>query len=86
VEFRTEAESTVKPPDPQFIAIHAAFSRVLYLSGAADYFDKVEDDAEQLGQLSTDGKSDLGLLLVDRLAHWSGTESTPGLSYVDIQA
>jgi len=28
-------------------SIHAAFSRVLYLSGAADYFDKVEDTAEQ---------------------------------------
>jgi len=26
--------------NPQFIKIHAAFSRVLYLSGAADYFDK----------------------------------------------
>jgi len=33
--------------NPQFIKIHAAFSRVLYLSGAADYFDKVEDTAEQ---------------------------------------
>ncbi|KAL9710801.1 hypothetical protein Ac2012v2_006338 [Leucoagaricus gongylophorus] len=69
VEFAAEAESMVKPPDPEIISIHAAFARVLSPSGAIDYFDKVEQSAEQLGGLSTDGTSDLGLLLTSRLAH-----------------
>jgi len=41
VEFRTEALL-------KFIRIHAAFARVLYLSGAGDHFDKVEDAIEEL--------------------------------------
>jgi len=41
---------------------------LVYLSGAADYFDKVEDAAGQLGLLSTDGKSDLGLLFIDHIS------------------
>ena len=73
VEFRTEHESGVNPPDPEFIKIHAAFARVLYKSGAGQYFNKVEYDAEELGELSTDGKSDLGLLLINRLANWFPT-------------
>ena len=81
VEFPAEAESMVKPPDPEIIRIHAAFARVLSLSGAIDYFDEVEWSAEQLGGLSTDGTSDLGLLLTSRLAHWA---KAPGLSYVDV--
>jgi len=52
----------VKPPDPQF-RIHATFVRVLYQSGAGDHFDKVEDAAEELRELSADGKSDSELLL-----------------------
>ena len=40
VEFPTDAESMVKPPNPEFI--RAAFARVLSLSCAIDYFDKVE--------------------------------------------
>lgn len=72
MEFQTEAESKVKPPDPQFIRIHTAFTHVLYLSGVADYLDKVRADAEQLGGLSTNDKSDLGLLLVNQLAPWFG--------------
>ena len=53
----------IKPPDPEIIRIHAAFARVLSLSGAIDYFDKVELSAEKLGELSTNGTSDLELLL-----------------------
>jgi len=52
----------VKPPDSEIIRIHAAFARVLNPSGAIDYFDKVEWSAKQLGELSTNDTSDLGLL------------------------
>ncbi|KAL9710065.1 hypothetical protein Ac2012v2_007127 [Leucoagaricus gongylophorus] len=40
VEFPAKAESMVKPPDPEIIRIHAAFARVLSLSGAIDYLMK----------------------------------------------
>jgi len=69
VKFPAEAESMVKPPDLEIISIHTAFARVLSPSGAIDYFDKVEWSAEQLEGLSTDGTSDLGLLLTSQLAH-----------------
>jgi len=81
VEFLASAESMVKPPDPEIIRIHAAFARVLSLSGAIDYFDKVELSAEQLGGLPTDGTSDLELLLTGQLAQWT---KAPGSSYVDV--
>ena len=81
VEFPAEAESMVKPPDPEIISIHAAFARVLSPSGAMDYFDKVEWSAKQLRELSSDSTSDLGLLLTSWLAYWA---KASGLSYVDV--
>ena len=81
VEFLASAKSMVKPPDPEIIRIHAAFAHVLSLSGVIDYFDKVELSTEQLGGLSTDGTSDLELLLTGRLAQWT---KAPGSSYVDV--
>ena len=75
----------MKPPDPQFIKAHTTFAHVLYESGAGQYFDKVEYDAVELGELSTDGKSDLALLLINRLANWFPTAKAHSLSYVDIE-
>lgn len=75
----------MKPPDSEFIKIHAAFACILYQSGAADYFDNVEYNIEELGVLSTDGKSGLGLLLIDRLANWFPTAKAHSLTYVDIE-
>ena len=85
VEFWTEHESGVKLPDPEFIKIHAAFAHVLYESGAGQYFTQVEYNAKELGELSADGKSDLALLLIDRLANWFPTAKAHSLSYVDIE-
>lgn len=46
VEFSPEAISGIEPPNPEFLAIHAAFAKVLHLSGAAEFADKVEREAE----------------------------------------
>ena len=81
VEFPAEAELMVKPPDPEIISIHAAFACVLSPSDAIDYFDKVEWSAKELGGLSTDGISDLELLLTGQLAHWA---KASGSLYVDV--
>ncbi|CAK5276762.1 unnamed protein product [Mycena citricolor] len=57
----------IDPPNPQLLEIHAAFSRVLNLCGAAEYFDGVEQDAESGMTLRMDGTTDLGSLLLCRL-------------------
>jgi len=52
-------------PDPDLIALHAACARVAYISGAAEYFDMLERDAEETTVLASDGSSAtllLGLL------------------------
>ena len=52
-------------PDADLIALHAACARVAYLSGAAEYFDMLERDAEDTTVLASDGSSAsllLGLL------------------------
>jgi hypothetical protein len=46
VEFPTLEESTVEPPNPAYLKVHAAFAKVLHLSGVAEYIERVERDAE----------------------------------------
>jgi hypothetical protein len=42
VEFPTREESSVEPPNPEYLNVHAAFAKVLHLCGAAEYMDSVE--------------------------------------------
>ncbi|KAF9531568.1 hypothetical protein CPB83DRAFT_833263 [Crepidotus variabilis] len=65
VEFATKPSAS--PPDPEFLRIHAAFAKVLHLSGAASYYEDVERSAREEGTLRLDGKTDFGLLLRSRL-------------------
>lgn len=51
-------------PDPEVLAVHAAFSRVFHASSVAEYIDKILDrDGDATRVLSWDGASDTGLLL-----------------------
>ena len=54
-----ESKGTPIPPLPNadLIALHAACARVAYMSGAAEYFDMEERDAEQTTVLASDGSS-----------------------------
>ncbi|KAJ3512886.1 hypothetical protein NLJ89_g3262 [Agrocybe chaxingu] len=63
-KFRTGTESTVAPPNPEFLKIHAAFAKVLNLCGAAEYIESVERDAEIYGALCPNGETDLSSLLM----------------------
>ncbi|KAF9028875.1 hypothetical protein BDZ89DRAFT_743398 [Hymenopellis radicata] len=47
VEFPTLDASGIDPPNPEYLRIHAAFAKVLHLSGAADVMDQVERDTER---------------------------------------
>jgi len=44
-------------PDPELIALHAACARVAHMSGAAEYLDILERDAEEMAVLASDGSS-----------------------------
>lgn len=68
VQFRTLAESGFHPPDPELIGIHAAFAKVLNLSGAAEYVEKLEMDAERNEALFLEKKIDIATSLQYKLA------------------
>lgn len=63
VEFTSKYEE-VPPPDPQLLALHATCARVAHMSSAAEFFDKLEWDAEETKVLASDGSS---ALLLDNL-------------------
>ena len=66
-EFRTREESSVEPPNPDYLKVHAAFAKVLHLCGAADYVEKVERDAEMEGTLRLNGETDFATYLQSKL-------------------
>lgn len=65
VRFRVHAGDEGTLPLPDTAAFHAACARALGLSGAADYMDLCDDEAEDLRVLAADGSS--GGLLLDKL-------------------
>lgn len=70
VEFPTREISGVEPPNPMFLAAHAAFAKVLHLSGAAAFMDKLERDAEEVS-LRMHQTNDFTMELSSRLAIWA---------------
>jgi hypothetical protein len=56
-ECVAEGNQIPELPDRDLIALHAACARVAYLSGAAEYFDMLERDAEETAVLASDGSS-----------------------------
>lgn len=59
--FLTDSR-TIDPPSPRHLAIHRAISRILHLSVAGDYIDKILRDMEDAGEqgVQADGSTDLG--------------------------
>ncbi len=62
VEFNTMSE--VDPPNPDFLRIHAAFAKVLHLSGAAGRFEWDDDERELDPHRTVDFAQDLSRRLV----------------------
>ncbi|KAH8977168.1 hypothetical protein EDB86DRAFT_3169705 [Lactarius hatsudake] len=67
VEFPTLEVSSVEPPNPNCLKIHAAFAKVLHLCGVAEYIESVEMDAETEGTLRLDGETDFGSYLRSKI-------------------
>jgi hypothetical protein len=54
----TSSNPTALPvPSPELLALHAACAKVAHLSGAGEYIDKLDRDAEELDVLACDGGS-----------------------------
>ncbi|KAH9046948.1 hypothetical protein EDB83DRAFT_2403959 [Lactarius deliciosus] len=67
VEFPTLEASSVEPPNPECLKIHAALAKVLHLCGAAEYIESVESDAETEGTLRLDGETDFASYLRSKI-------------------
>ncbi|KAH8995216.1 hypothetical protein EDB86DRAFT_2829534 [Lactarius hatsudake] len=70
VEFPTREESSVEPPNPDYLKVHAAFAKVLHLCGVAQYMESVDYEAEMEGTLRLNGETDFGSYLQSKLASW----------------
>ncbi|OAA62763.1 hypothetical protein SPI_04303 [Niveomyces insectorum RCEF 264] len=61
--------STIDPPLPRLFAVHAAVSRILHMTGAGYYCDKILRDTEELA-IKADGSTNLAALTALRLGGW----------------
>jgi hypothetical protein len=71
VEFPTREESSVEPPNPYYLKVHAAFANVLQLCEAVDYIWEIERGAEMEimgGTLRSNGETDFSSFLRSKLA------------------
>lgn len=57
---------TIDPPSARLLALHRAIAKILSLSGAGEYIDKLFRDLEETG-VQEDGSTDLGRLITFRL-------------------
>ncbi|KAJ7053913.1 hypothetical protein C8F01DRAFT_1165290 [Mycena amicta] len=69
VTFRNAGET---PPNPEFLRIHAAFAKVLHLSGAGIHLEDLQRDAERMEMLHLEGLADFGQALNSKLVLLSG--------------
>ncbi|KAF2967839.1 hypothetical protein GQX73_g5726 [Xylaria multiplex] len=58
-ELYLTPERKIEPPSSRLLAIHCAISRILYLSGAGEYIDKIYRDMEEHG-VQANGSTPLG--------------------------
>ncbi|KAH7886546.1 hypothetical protein F5I97DRAFT_1867971 [Phlebopus sp. FC_14] len=57
VTFTSPNPSILPYPSPQLLALHATCAKVAHFSGAAEYIDNFDSDADHLDVLATDGSS-----------------------------
>lgn len=58
VEFTSKSQKAPLP-DPFLLSLHATCARVAHMSGAAEFFDRLQWDAEETNVLASDGSSAL---------------------------
>jgi len=68
-------DPSLEYPDPRLLSLHAVCARVAHMSGAAEAFDKVDRDLEDVRVLALDGSS---AYLIDHLL--TPLEPIPGVA------
>jgi hypothetical protein len=68
--FLLTPDHTVDPPSPRLLAIHRAIARILNLSGAGGYIDRILRDLEEV-EIKEDGSTELAPVLSLKLGGWS---------------
>ena len=63
---------TIDPPSPRLLGVHRAISRIMKLSGAAEYIDHILRDMENVS-VKEDGSTYLGQIMNLRLGGWLDT-------------
>lgn len=63
---------TIDPPSPRLLAVHRAISRIMNLSGAGEYIDRILEDLEKMN-VKEDGSTNLGQIMKLRLGGWPHT-------------
>ena len=67
VNFPSFAQSGIDPPNPVFLRVHGAFAKVMNLSGATEYLERVEMDAGCNNGLYDNRETDAATLLMSKL-------------------
>lgn len=60
---------TIEPPSPRLLAIHRAIGRILSLSGAGGYIDRIIRDMDEV-DITENGSTELGLYISLKLGGW----------------
>jgi hypothetical protein len=68
--FLLTPDHTIDPPSPRLLAIHRAIARILNLSGAGVYIDRILRDLEEV-EIKEDGSTELAPVLSLKLGGWS---------------
>ncbi|RAO74321.1 uncharacterized protein BHQ10_010333 [Talaromyces amestolkiae] len=63
---------TIDPPSPRLLGVHRAISRIMNLSGAGEYIDRILEDLEKMN-VKEDGSTNLGQIMKLRLGGWPHT-------------
>ena len=57
VTFTNHSPEAISLPNPEYLALHVAFARVLYASAVGEYFDSILRDEEEV--MASDGFTDI---------------------------
>ena len=60
---------TIDPPSPRLLAVHRAIARILHLSAAGGYINRILEDLDKK-DTKTDASTELGHLVELRLGGW----------------
>jgi len=63
------SDHTIDPPSPRLLTIHRAIARILNLSGAGDYINRILRDLDEV-EIKGDGSTKLAPILSLKLGGW----------------